>query len=178
LSVGTRRIVTVRFTRGVATRHSAGLLVFRRTREGEVEVLLAHMGGPFWARRDAHAWSIPKGEHAADEEPLAAARREFAEELGHEPPAGEPVDLGTIVQPNRKRVRAWAIEGDVDVSRISSSTFEIEWPPRSGRRRRFPEVDRAGWFDLHAARAKVVEGQEALLDRLAERTARRPSSGK
>jgi predicted NUDIX family NTP pyrophosphohydrolase len=148
---------------------SAGLLVFRRSPAGELQVLLAHMGGPFWSRRDEHAWSIPKGEYAGDEDPLAAARREFAEELGHQPPAGEPIDLGTIVQANRKRVRAWAVEGDLDVSRISSNTFETEWPPRSGRRERFPEVDRAAWFPLERARAKLVKGQDELLDRLAER---------
>jgi predicted NUDIX family NTP pyrophosphohydrolase len=148
---------------------SAGLLVFRRSPAGELQVLLAHMGGPFWSRRDEHAWSIPKGEYAGDEDPLAAARREFAEELGHQPPAGEPIDLGTIVQSNRKRVRAWAVEGDLDVSRISSNTFETEWPPRSGRRERFPEVDRAAWFPLESARAKLVKGQDELLDRLAER---------
>jgi predicted NUDIX family NTP pyrophosphohydrolase len=132
------------------------------------------MGGPFWSRRDEHAWSIPKGEYAADEDPLTAARREFAEELGHEAPAGEPIDLGTIVQANRKRVRAWAVEGDLDVSRISSNTFETEWPPHSGRRQRFPEVDRAAWFALDNARAKLVRGQDALLDRLAEQVSRGP----
>jgi len=148
--------------------------VFRRGRAGELQVLLAHMGGPFWSRRDERAWSIPKGEYAADEDPLAAARREFAEELGHEPPGGEPIDLGTIVQSNRKRVRAWALEGDLDVSRISSNTFETEWPPHSGRRERFPEVDRAAWFPLDSARAKLVRGQDALLDRLAEQVSSGP----
>jgi len=158
----------MRFTRAVPPKHSAGLLVYRRSPSGELQVLLAHMGGPFWSRRDEHAWSIPKGEYAADEDPLAAARREFAEELGHEPPAGEPIDLGTIDQSNRKHVRAWAVEGDLDVSRIASNTFETEWPPRSGRRERFPEIDRAAWFSLDSARAKLVRGQDALLDRLVE----------
>lgn len=159
----------MRFTHRVPPKQSAGLLVFRRGASGELEVLLGHMGGPFWARKDDRAWSIPKGEHPAEEDALAAARREFAEELGHHPPAGEPIDLGTVVQSNRKHVRAFAIEGNLDVSSITSNTFETEWPPRSGRRERFPEIDRAAWFDLQSARGKVVKGQEALLERLAER---------
>jgi predicted NUDIX family NTP pyrophosphohydrolase len=152
----------------MAARHSAGLLLFRRARAGGLEVLLAHMGGPFWARRETGAWTIPKGELGAREDPLAAARREFREELGHEAPDGEPIDLGTVVQGNRKRVRAWAIEGDLDATRISSNTFEFEWPPRSGRRASFPEVDRADWFCLQDARRVLVKGQATLVDRLAE----------
>jgi predicted NUDIX family NTP pyrophosphohydrolase len=144
---------------------SAGLLLYRR--RPTLQILLAHMGGPFFARRDDGAWSIPKGEYSADEEPLAAARREFAEELGSLPPAGARYDpLGAVRQRNGKQVSAWAVEGDFDVTTVVSNTFEIEWPPRSGRRRSFPEVDRAEWFDLDPARSKMVAGQQALLDRL------------
>jgi predicted NUDIX family NTP pyrophosphohydrolase len=131
--------------------------------------MLAHMGGPFWAGRDRRAWSIPKGEYEPGEEALAAARREFVEELGHEVPAGEELELGELKQAGGKRVRAWALEGDIDVSRIRSNTFEMEWPPRSGRRQRFPEIDRAGWFDLDTARGKLVQGQVPLIDLLAAR---------
>ena len=127
------------------------------------------MGGPFWASRDQGAWSIPKGEYDPGEEALAAARREFVEEIGQGVPAGEELELGEVTQAGGKRIRAWALEGDIDVSRISSNTFEMEWPPRSGRRRRFPEIDRAGWFDLDAARAKLVKSQVPLIDLLAAR---------
>ena len=146
---------------------SAGLLVYRRS-GGSVEVLLVHPGGPFWARRDDGAWSIPKGEYEAGEDPLEVAVREFGEELGHEPPAGSPQGLGELRQPGGKRVCAWALEGDLDVTTIESNTFEMEWPPRSGTLRGFPEVDRAGWFDLDAARRKLLSGQIPFLDRLAE----------
>jgi predicted NUDIX family NTP pyrophosphohydrolase len=146
---------------------SAGLLLFRRT--PGTEILLGHLGGPYFARRDDGAWSIPKGEYGPDEEPLAAARREFTEELGAVPPAGvEYHRLGTIRQRNGKQVTAWAVEADLDVSVATSNTFEIEWPPRSGRRQSFPEIDRAAWFDLATARRKMIAGQAALLDRLAE----------
>ena len=134
----------------------------------ELEVLLVHPGGPFWARRDERAWSIPKGEYEESEDALSAAAREFEEELGREPPRGEPIDLGTVVQSSGKHVRAWAVGGDLDVTRITSNTFEMEWPPRSGRRASFPEIDRAEWFDLPTARAKLVMAQSALVDRLAE----------
>ena len=153
----------------MAGARSAGLLLFRRASASSVEVMLAHMGGPFWASRDQGAWSIPKGEYDPGEEALAAARREFVEEIGQEAPAGEELELGEVAQAGGKRIRAWALEGDIDVSRISSNTFEMEWPPRSGRRRRFPEIDRAGWFDLDAARAKLVKGQVPLIDLLAAR---------
>jgi predicted NUDIX family NTP pyrophosphohydrolase len=145
---------------------SAGLLVYRRRADGEVEVLLGHMGGPFWARKDERAWSIPKGEHPDEEDALAAARREFAEETGTAPPDGPTLDLGEVRQSGGKRVTAWAVEGDLDPDRIESNTFELEWPPRSGRRQEFPEIDRASWFDLETARRKVVKGQVPLLDRL------------
>jgi predicted NUDIX family NTP pyrophosphohydrolase len=151
-------------------RLSAGLLLHRRGGDGRVEVLLVHPGGPFWARRDEGAWSIPKGEHAEADDAHAAALREFAEELGAEPPAAEAepgdADLGEVVQKGGKRVRAWARAGDLDVTEIRSNTFELEWPPRSGRTAVFPEVDRAEWFDLAEARRRIVGGQVPLLDRL------------
>lgn len=148
-----------------ARRRSAGILLHRAGGEG-LEVLLVHPGGPLWARRDDGAWSIPKGEHEPAEDPLAAARREFQEELGVAPPAGEPRDLGEIVQKSGKLVRAWALGGDLDVTLVSSNTFELEWPPRSGRMREFPEVDRAQWFTLATAREKINPAQVALLERL------------
>jgi predicted NUDIX family NTP pyrophosphohydrolase len=147
-------------------RRSAGILLYRFASE-DLEVLLVHPGGPFWARRDAGVWSIPKGEHEADEEPLIAARREFAEELGTEPPAGQPLDLGEVRQKSGKYVHAWALEGDLDATAITSNSFALEWPPRSGRTREFPEVDRAQWFGLRDAREKLNPGQVPLLDRLA-----------
>jgi predicted NUDIX family NTP pyrophosphohydrolase len=146
-------------------RLSAGLLLYRR-RGNEIEVLLAHMGGPFWSRKDAGAWSLPKGEYGAHEEPLAAARREFAEELGLPAPSGRALDLGTIKQAGGKVVRAWALEGDIDTDAVRSNSFELEWPRGSGTVRSFPEVDRAAWFDLQSARAKLVKGQGGFLDRL------------
>jgi predicted NUDIX family NTP pyrophosphohydrolase len=146
---------------------SAGLLLFRE-RDGVLEVLLGHMGGPFWARKDAGAWSIPKGELAPGEDPLAGARREFAEELGRPPPDGPAIELGEIRQKAGKRVIAFALEADFDPADIVPGTFELEWPPRSGRRRAFPEVDRVVWFDLPTATAKIVRGQLALLERLAQ----------
>jgi predicted NUDIX family NTP pyrophosphohydrolase len=144
---------------------SAGLLLYR-VRDGAPEVLLGHMGGPFWARKDERAWSIPKGEYGDDEDPLAAARREFVEETGSPPPDGEAVPLGEVRQSGGKRVVAWALEGDLDPATVRSNTFVMEWPPRSGRQQEFPEIDRAAWFDLDAARRKVVKGQVALLDAL------------
>jgi predicted NUDIX family NTP pyrophosphohydrolase len=145
---------------------SAGILLHRR-RGDELEVLLVHPGGPFWSRRDAGAWSIPKGEYGPDEDPLRAARREFEEELGAPPPDGPARDLGEIRQRGGKLVRAWALEGELDASAISSNTFELEWPPRSGRTIQAPEVDRAEWFGLKRARRKIVPAQAELLDRLA-----------
>ena len=155
------------------TARSAGLLLYRRTgvTANGVQVLLAHMGGPYWARKDAAAWSIPKGEYADDEEPLAAARREFREELGLEPPEADYAPLGEVVQRGGKIVTAWAMEADVDVAKIVSNVFEMEWPPRSGRRRKFPEVDRADWFAIPVARLKIVQGQLPLLDRLTQQLA-------
>jgi predicted NUDIX family NTP pyrophosphohydrolase len=147
---------------------SAGLLLFRHGPVG-VEVLLGHMGGPYFARRDAGAWSIPKGECDAEEQPLAAALREFEEEFGSPPPSGaELLELGSVRQRNGKLVTAWAVEADFDVASVVSNTFELEWPPKSGRRQSFPEIDRAEWFDVPTARTKMIVGQDALLDRLLE----------
>jgi predicted NUDIX family NTP pyrophosphohydrolase len=146
-------------------RCSAGLLVHRGA-GAELEVLLVHPGGPMWSKRDAGAWSIPKGEYESDEEPLAAARREFAEELGVPPPDGPPQDLGEVRQKSGKVVRGWAVEGDLDVSEISSNTVTVQWPPRSGRTLEIPEVDRAEWFGPEAAREKINPAQAVLLDRL------------
>jgi predicted NUDIX family NTP pyrophosphohydrolase len=147
-------------------RRSAGLLLYRRA-PGGPRVLIAHMGGPFWARREEGAWSIPKGERPEGEDPLATARREFEEELGAPPPPGEPVELGEYRQSGGKRVMVFAQEGDFDASSIASNEVEVEWPPRSGRRVRFPEVDRAEWTDLATARARLVRGQVPALDDLA-----------
>ena len=133
-----------------------------------MEVLLVHPGGPFWARHDAGAWSIPKGEYSDGEDPLDAARREFAEELGSPAPDGDPADLGEIRQKSGKIVHGWALAGDLDPVAIQSNTFTLEWPPRSGRMKEFPEVDRAEWFELEHARDKINPAQAAFLDRLAE----------
>ena len=147
---------------------SAGILLYRQ-RGATLEVLLVHPGGPVWARRDLGAWSVPKGEYVAgEEEPLEAARREFTEELGSPPPAGEPVDLGEVCQKSGKRVRAWALPGDLDVADVHSNTFAMEWPPRSGQMREFPEVDRAEWFALAEARERINPAQAAFVDRLAD----------
>ena len=143
-------------------KRSAGVLL-RRVKDGHV--LLVHPGGPFWARKDAGAWSIPKGEHDDDEEPEACARREFLEELGVSAPA-DLRDLGTVRQKNRKEVRAFYGEGDLDVDGIVSNTFEMEWPPRSGKRQTFPEIDRAEWFPVDVAREKLIAAQAEFLDRL------------
>jgi predicted NUDIX family NTP pyrophosphohydrolase len=146
---------------------SAGILLFRRGARG-VELLLVHPGGPFWARKDAGAWSVPKGAVDDGEEPLACARREFEEETGTPPPDGELLDLGEVRQRAGKLVQAWAAEGDLDAEAIRSNTFEMEWPPRSGRRQEFPEVDRAAWFDPEEARTRLVPAQVLFVDRLLE----------
>ncbi len=145
-------------------RRSAGLLMYRRSGAG-LEVLLVHPGGPFWAKKDRGAWSIPKGEYAAGEEPLAAAQREFVEETGVRP-HGPFAPLGEIKQAGGKHVTAWAVEGDFDPANLVSTTIELEWPPRSGRTHSFPEVDRAQWFALTEAREKILAGQSPLIDRL------------
>ncbi|MFI1015069.1 NUDIX domain-containing protein [Streptomyces sp. NPDC020965] len=161
---------------------SAGLLLFReRADDGDggdgstggaggagFEVLIAHMGGPFWQDRDAAAWSVPKGQYTSEEEPAAAARREFEEELGLAPPPGEWLPLGEARQPNGKIVTIWALAGDLDTSLVVPGTFTTEWPPHSGLTREFPEVDRAEWFTPEEARHRLVAGQRVFLDRLAE----------
>lgn len=148
----------------MSTIRSAGLLLFRR-RDGAVEVLLAHPGGPFWSRRDEAAWTLPKGEIDPGEEPLAAARREFLEETGFEStPPFHP--LGELRQKSGKRITAWAFEGDADPALLVSIPFEMEWPPRSGRMQSFPEVDRVQWFGLEAARRKLIAGQAPFIDAL------------
>jgi predicted NUDIX family NTP pyrophosphohydrolase len=144
---------------------SAGILLHRE-RDGEPEVLLVHPGGPAWAKRDVGAWSIPKGEYGPGEDALLAARREFAEELGSPPPDGPGTELGEIRQKSGKRVRAWAIAGDLDASAITSNTCQVQWPPRSGRMIEVPEVDRAQWFSLEDARERINPAQVALLGRL------------
>jgi predicted NUDIX family NTP pyrophosphohydrolase len=148
-------------------KRSAGLLVYRKTARG-LEVLLVHPGGPLWTRKDAGAWSIPKGEVEGDEDDVAVARREFREELGLPAPGGDWVDLGEVTQAGGKRVHAYTVAGEVDPESISSNTFSLEWPPRSGRIQEFPEVDRAEWFDLGVARQKLVRAQCAFVDRLSE----------
>ncbi|WP_406728727.1 NUDIX domain-containing protein [Streptomyces sp. GD-15H] len=146
---------------------SAGLLVFRHTGHG-LEVLLGHMGGPFFARRDAGAWTVPKGEYDPGEPVWDAARREFQEELGLPPPEGRAVSLGEVRQSGGKTVTAWAVEGDLDPATIVPGTFRMEWPPKSGRTQEFPELDRVEWFALDRARELVVTAQAVFLDRLAE----------
>jgi predicted NUDIX family NTP pyrophosphohydrolase len=148
-------------------RTSAGILLFRK-RDAAIEVLLAHMGGPMWQRRDDGAWSIPKGEYTPPEVALDAARREFAEELGLPAPAGELVSLGDAKQSSGKIVTVWAVEGELDPKAIVPGTFRMEWPARSGTLQEFPEIDRVAWFDMATARRKLVRGQQPFLDRLAD----------
>ena len=147
-------------------KRSAGILMYRRGTQG-LEVLLVHPGGPFWARKDLGAWSIPKGEYSEREDSLAVAIREFEEETGTRP-RGELHPLGDVTQPGRKVVTAFALEGDFDPATLRSNTFEMEWPPKSGRKASFPEVDRAQWFSLETAREKILQGQRELVDRLLE----------
>ncbi|MEU9571889.1 NUDIX domain-containing protein [Streptomyces massasporeus] len=148
-------------------KRSAGLLLFHPGDDG-LEVLLGHMGGPFFARRDAGAWTVIKGEYEPDEPAWEAARREFQEELGLPPPDGEAIDLGEVRQTGGKTVTAWAIRADLDPATITPGTFRMEWPPRSGRLQEFPELDRVAWFGLDRARSVIVKAQTAFLDRLAE----------
>jgi predicted NUDIX family NTP pyrophosphohydrolase len=151
-------------SRDTAVMQSAGILVFRNV-NGRTEVLIGHMGGPFWARKDDGAWSVPKGGVEPGEEPLDAARREFREELGLPAPDGELLPLGDVKQ-SGKTVTLWAVEGDLDPAAVVPGTFELEWPPKSGKTREFPEMDRVAWFGLDDARVKLVKGQRAFLDRL------------
>jgi predicted NUDIX family NTP pyrophosphohydrolase len=147
-------------------KRSSGILLFRRA--AGLEVLLVHPGGPFWAKKDLGAWSIPKGEHDDAEDSRACALREFEEETGSKPDARELVDLGTVKQKSGKIVQAYALEGDLDADAIRSNTFTIEWPPRSGRQAEFPEVDRAQWFTLDEARERINPAQAAFLGRLSD----------
>jgi predicted NUDIX family NTP pyrophosphohydrolase len=151
-------------------KRSAGILLYR-VAGGGPEVLLVHPGGPFWARRDGGAWSIPKGEYDDREDPRTCALREFEEETGTPLPPGELIELGSVKQKGGKLVHAWAAEGDLDADAVRSNTFTMEWPPRSGRTAEFPEIDRAGWFDVDTAREKLVPAQAAFVDRLLERLA-------
>jgi len=148
-------------------RRSAGILLHRRAGDGRPEVLLVHPGGPLWAKKDLGAWSIPKGEHGEEEDPQACALRELEEETGTRLGPAELVDIGEVRQRGGKVVRAWAQEGDLDVACLVSNTFTMEWPPRSGRTREFPEVDRAEWFDLAEAHRRILPAQAPFLDRLA-----------
>lgn len=159
----------------MAVRRSAGLLVFR-TSGGRLEVLVAHMGGPYWAARDAGAWTVPKGEYAQGETALAAARREFTEELGLPVPDGEPVPLGEARQAGGKVVTVWAVEGDLDPELVVPGTFTMEWPRGSGVVRTFPEVDRVQWCAPREAAERLVAGQRVFVERLVERVRGRGSS--
>ncbi|MGO8967755.1 NUDIX domain-containing protein [Mycobacterium sp.] len=144
---------------------SAGMLLYRVC-DGVVEVLIGHPGGPFWARKDDGAWSIPKGEYTDGEDPWAAAQREFEEEVGLAPPAGPRVDLGAVKQPSGKVLTVFAVCGDLDITDAHSNTFELEWPRGSGQIRAFPEVDRVGWFPIAQARTKLLKGHRDFLDQL------------
>jgi len=148
-------------------KRSAGLLMFRRN-GGELQVFLVHPGGPFWAGKDAGSWTVPKGEYVDGEEPLDAARREFAEETGFVA-EGEFIDIGTVRQTSGKIVNAWAFEGDCDPRKLKSNFCEIEWPPRSGKKMEIPEVDRGAWFSLEEAREKILKSQEGFLDVLGQK---------
>ena len=147
------------------SKRSAGILLYRR-RGTQLEVLLVHPGGPFWSKKDDGAWFIPKGELEAGEEPLDAARREFCEELGCEPPPAEPLALGTVSNKSGKLIYAWALEGDFDLAAFKSNTFKLEWPPRSGQMREFPEVDRVAFFASPDAELKLHQAELPLLERL------------
>jgi predicted NUDIX family NTP pyrophosphohydrolase len=149
------------------TKLSAGILMYRRSARG-IELLLAHPGGPFWANKDQGAWSIPKGEYGEDEDPLAAAKREFAEELGSALPARPLLNLGAIKQPSQKVITAFAVEGDFDPATLASNRFELEWPPKGGRTQSFAEIDSARWFTPEEAREKILPGQAPFIDRLLE----------
>jgi predicted NUDIX family NTP pyrophosphohydrolase len=147
------------------TKRSVGILLYRG--EGDArEVLLVHPGGPFWVKKDRGAWSIPKGEYAEGEDPLAVAKREFAEELGSPPPSGRYVELGEMKQPSRKIITIFAAKGDLDPATLRSNRFELEWPPKSGRMQSFPEVDRAAWYAVDEARVTIQPGQAPFLERL------------
>jgi predicted NUDIX family NTP pyrophosphohydrolase len=149
-------------------KRSAGILMYRG-KGPKLELLLVHPGGPFWAKKDQGAWSVPKGEYEPGEDSIAVARREFEEELGSPPPQGSFIELGELVQPSRKVITAFAVQGDLDPAKLTSNHFELEWPPKSGRKQSFPEVDRAAWFTPAEAREKIQSGQAPFIDRLLER---------
>jgi predicted NUDIX family NTP pyrophosphohydrolase len=149
-------------------KRSAGILMYRG-KGPKLELLLVHPGGPFWAKKDQGAWSVPKGEYEPGEDSIAVARREFEEELGSPPPQGSFIELGELVQPSRKVITAFAVKGDLDPAELTSNHFELEWPPKSGRKQSFPEVDRAAWFTPAEAREKIQSGQAPFIDRLLER---------
>ena len=151
----------------MAKKLSAGILLYRKRKTG-IEVLIVHPGGPFWAKKDEGAWSIPKGEYTEGEDPLTVAKREFYEETGSKV-SGPCLELTAAKQPSGKIIRAWALEGDIDVSSIRSNSFSMEWPPKSGRLQSFPEIDRALWCGLTAAKEKILTGQRVFLDELEER---------
>ena len=153
---------------GARSRRSAGILLYRRTPDGSVEVLLGHPGGPIWANRDEGVWSVPKGEYEPDETAWDVARREFEEETGHPAPDGAPIDLGEIRQKGGKLVVAYALQGDLDPTAAHSNTFEFEWPPRSGQSITVPEIDRVAWFGPDEARRRIKESQIPFVDRLLE----------
>jgi predicted NUDIX family NTP pyrophosphohydrolase len=155
-------------------KQSAGILLYRG-RGPALRLMLVHPGGPFWAKKDGGAWSIPKGEYEEGDDPLLVASREFGEELGSPAPAGDAIELGDLVQPSRKVVTAFALEGDFDPSRLKSNLFEMEWPPKTGRLHSFPEVDRAEWFTVEEARDKILPGQRPFIDRLLERLGMKPA---
>jgi len=154
------------YLEGEMPKRSAGLLMYRR-RHGMTEVFLVHPGGPFWQKKDAGAWSIPKGEYSAEEDPLQVAKREFKEETSFIA-SGQFIPLSPRKQPSGKIISAWAFEGDCDPSGVKSNTFQMEWPPRSGKKQEFPEIDRAGWFTLPEAKEKLVKGQIGFLEELEE----------
>lgn len=150
----------------MAKKQSAGLLVYRRAGE-DAEVFIAHMGAPYWAKKDQGAWSIPKGEYNASEEPLTAAKREFEEEIGQPVPSREFLYLGEINRQDGKNIKVWATEGDIDLAKVKSNTFEMEWPPKSGRVQKFPEIDKAEWFSLEEACQRLNTEQDEFIRRLA-----------
>ena len=158
---------------GKPVKKSAGILVFRLLKN-KAQFFLVHPGGPFWINKDAGAWTIPKGEYDLDEEPLAAAIREFAEETGHII-SGNFIPLTPVIQKGGKQVDAWALEGDIDATKIRSNSFKIEWPPKSGNWKSYPEIDKAQWFDINTAKEKINAAQVAFLDEVVEKIA---SSGK
>ena len=149
------------------SQQSAGILLYRLN-QASIEVLLVHPGGPFWIKKDSGAWSIPKGEFSTTEDPLTAAKREFEEETGS-PISGEFIQLHPIRQKSGKIIQAWAIEGNIDAEHITSNTFELEWPPKSGKKQQFPEVDKASWFTVPVAKQKIIQSQVLLIDQLIDK---------